>query len=250
MHSRTGVVAIIGSLAISSALLLGGCGGNSTAGATSAAASSAAVAAPASAAATSAGPVTATEWNPPRPSGVEDDLWASISADPAASIDTPEKLAKNCQGLKPLTPNDIDMMVEVAPESNAQEWTAFADYAYAYTTQLCVNAPEPAAVVYEAAGACDPFDYAYCITPDMDGLTILIQDPDQAFIDIAGVSVACEGTGMASTMSLAGPDGEFNFTGIYTLGNPGVAGDAVCTVTGNADGATVMTLNVRVLDPA
>ena len=30
----------------------------------------------------------------------------------------------------------------------------------------------------------------------------------------------------------------------------GVAGDAVCTVTGKADGATVMTLNVTVLDPA
>ena len=246
MHSRTGVVAIIGSLAISSALLLGGCGGNSSAETTSAAASS--VAEPAGAA--SGGDVAATEWNPPRPSGVEDDVWASMGADPAASLDTPEKLAKSCQGLNPPSPSDIDAIVAMAPGSNAQEWTAFGDYMYSYATQFCANAPEPAAVVYEAAGACDPFDYAYCITPDMDGLTILIQDPDQAFIDIAGVSVACEGTGMASTMSLAGPDGEFNFTGIYTLGNPGVAGDAVCTVTGNADGATVMTLNVRVLDPA
>ena len=246
MHSRTGVVAIIGSLAISSALLLAGCGGNSTTATTS----SAAVAAAASAAATSAGPVAATEWNPPRPTGVEDDFWASISADPAASIDTPEKLAKTCQGLKPATPNDIDMMVLAAPESNAQEWTAVYDYYYAYLTPLCVNAPEPAAVVYEAAGACDPEAYAYCITPDMDGQTIEIQNPNQAFIDIAGVSVDCEGTGYAQTMAVAGPDDDWSFTAITTMGNPGVAGDAVCTVTGIADDATVMTLNVTVLDPA
>jgi len=259
MHSRTGAVAIIGSLAISSALLLAGCGGNSTAeatsaaassAATSAAASSAAVAAAASAAAASAGPVAATEWNPPRPTGVPDDLWASISADPAASIDTPEKLAKSCQGLKPTTPNDIEMFVELAPGSNAQDWTAVFDYAYAYYTQLCVNAPEPAAVVYEAAGACDPEAYTYCITPDMDGQTIEIQNPDNAFIDIAGVSVDCEGTGMASTMAVAGPNDDFSFYSIYAMENQGVAGDAVCTVTGNADDATVMTLNVTVLDPA
>ena len=246
MHSRTGAVAIIGSLAISSALLLGGCGGNSTTAATS----SAAAAAAASSGAMSAGPVASTEWNPPRPSGVEDDVWASMGADPAASLDTPEELAKSCQGLKPPRPSDIDALVAIAPKSNAQEWTAYGDYMYAYATQFCANAPDPEPVVYEAAGACDLEAYAYCITPDMDGQTIEIQDPDQAFIDIAGVSVACEGTGMASTMSLAGPDGDFSFTGIYTMGNPGVAGDAVCTVTGNADGATVMTLNVTVLDPA
>jgi hypothetical protein len=173
-----------------------------------------------------------------------------MSADPAPSIDTPEKLAKACQGLKPLTPNDIDMMVLAAPASNAQEWTAFYDYAYAYLTPLCVNAPEPAAVVYEAAGACDLEEYTYCITPDMDGQTIELQGENRAFIDIAGVSVDCEGTGYAKTMAVAGPDDDWSFEAIYTVAQPGVAGDAVCTVTGIADDATVMTLNVTVLDPA
>ena len=252
MHSRTSAVAIFGSLAISGALLLAGCGGSSTATTPSAGAASSA-ADPAVAA--SAAPSVGTEWNPPRPSGLEDDLWASIATDPAASIDTPEKLAKDCPSLKPATATEIDMFVEMAPKSNAQEWTTYFDYFYAYATQLCANAPEssavePAAVVYEAAGACDPEAYAYCITPDMDGQTIEIQSPNQAFIDIAGVSVACEGAGMASTMAVAGPDDDFSFTGIYTMENQGVAGDAVCTVTGNADGATVMTLNVTVLDPA
>ncbi len=246
MHSRTGVVTIIGSLAISSALLLGGCGGSSTAGATSAAASSAAVAAAASAGATSAGTVTATDWNPPRPTGIPDANWADYGKDPATL--TPERLA--CNDNKPVTPEQVDSLVAMYVGSTAEEWTAYADYYLAFVTQLCVNAPEPAAVVYEAAGACDPEAYAYCITPDMDGQTIEIQNPNQAFIDIAGVDAECEGTGYAQTFAVAGPDDDFSFLAIGTMGNPGVAGDTVCTVTGNADGATVITLNVRVLDPA
>lgn len=262
MHSPTSTLAIIGSLALSGALFLAGCGGSSTATAPSAAATLA-VASPAAstfaiapsaaepAVAASGGPGAGTEWNPPRPSGLEDDFWASVAADPAAEVDTQEKLAKKCQSLTPATPSDIDMFVEAAPESNAQEWTAYTEYFYAYATQLCANAPEPVALVYEAAGACDPEAYAYCITPDMDGQTIEIQAPDAAaFIDIAGVSVACDGTGGAFTMAVPGPDEVFNFALVYAMEMQGVAGDAVCTVTGKADGATVMTLNVTVLDPA
>ena len=249
MHSRPRAVAIVGSLAISGALLLAGCGGGSTAAAPSAAAASAAsssVAEPAVAAST--GPGVGTEWNLPRPTGVPEDIWAEASVDPATLI--PEELAKLCKDLKPPSPNDLEMFVEIAPGSNVQEWTDFYDYAIAYTTPLCENAPAPAAVVYEAAGACDPEAYAYCITPDMDGQTIEIDAANSAFIDIAGVSVACEGTGMASTMAVAGPDDDFSFSSIYAMEMQGVAGDAVCTVTGQADGDAVMTLNVTVLDPA
>ena len=251
MHSRPRTVAIIGSLAISGALLLAGCGGGSTAAAPSAAAASAASSSAAEpAVAASTGPGVGTEWNPPRPTGVPEELWSSMSADPAAMMASPEDLAKGCKGLKPPTASDLGQFVEMAPGSNLQEWTDFYDYLIAYVTPLCASAPEPAAVVYEAAGACDPEAYAFCITPDMDGQTIEIDAANSAFIDIAGVSVACEGTGMASTMAVAGPDDDFSFTSIYTMDGQGVAGDAVCTVTGNADGAAVMTLNVTVLDPA
>ena len=261
MHSRTSAVAIIGSLAISSALLLGGCGGNSTAGATSAAASSAAVAAPASAAAvaaavaaaasaaaTSAGPVAATDWNPPRPTGISDADWARYGKDPATL--TPQQLEKSCSENKPATPEQVDSITDMYVGSTAEEWTAYADYYMAFYTQLCANTPEPAAVLYEAAGACDPEKYAYCITPDMDGQTIELQYPDLAFIDIAGVLVNCEGTGYAAMVGAAGLDGGYNWAAIGTNESQGLAGDTVCTVTGQADGATVMTLNVTVLDPA
>ena len=251
MHSRPRAVAIVGSLAISGALLLAGCGGGSTAAAPSSAAPSAAASTAADpAVAASTGPGVGTEWNPPRPTGVPEDLWATMAADPATMMTTPEELAKGCKGLKPPSPTDLEMFVELTPGSNAQEWTDFYDYAIAYTTPLCENAPAPAAVVYEAAGACDPEAYAYCITPDMDGQTIEIDAANSAFIDIAGVSVTCEGTGMASTMAVAGPDDDFSFSSIYAMEMQGVAGDAVCTVTGQADGDAVMTLNVTVLDPA
>ncbi|MUH45738.1 MAG: hypothetical protein F2793_04415, partial [Actinobacteria bacterium] len=100
MHSRPRTVAIIGSLAISGALLLAGCGGGSTAAAPSAAAASAASSSAAEpAVAASTGPGVGTEWNPPRPTGVPEELWSSMSADPAAMMASPEDLAKGCKGL-------------------------------------------------------------------------------------------------------------------------------------------------------
>ncbi len=121
MHSRTKAAGVIGSLAITATLLLAGCGGSSTADTPSAAAS----------------------WNPPRPTGISDAFWAdNYASDPAL---TPERLANACRLNKPLTPEEIESVVGVYPGSTAEEWTAYADYAFAYLTPLCANLPSGAA---------------------------------------------------------------------------------------------------------
>ena len=121
MHSRTKAAGVIGSLAITATLLLAGCGGSSTADTPSAAAS----------------------WNPPRPTGIPDANWADYGKDPATL--TPEQLANACSENKPVTPELIDTVVGIYPGSTAEEWTAYADYTFAYLTPLCANLPSGAA---------------------------------------------------------------------------------------------------------
>jgi hypothetical protein len=122
MHSRPKAAAVIGSLAITATLLLAGCGGSSTADTPSAAAT----------------------WNPPRPTGIPDANWADYGKDPATL--TPEQLANACsENKQPLTPELIDTVVGIHPGSTAEEWTAYADYVFAYLTPLCANLPSGAA---------------------------------------------------------------------------------------------------------
>lgn len=128
MRQRPKAAAVIGSLAITATLLLAGCGGNSTAAAPSAAA-----------------------WNPPRPTGVADDLWAELSKDPTAK--DPAVLAEACTTLAPMSASDIDAFVAGVVGSTPEEWKAYGDYVFAYLTPLCASLPAGAAATEPSAEA-------------------------------------------------------------------------------------------------
>ena len=107
------VKAVLGSAAVCGVLLLAGCGGSGSATA-------------------DAG------WNPPRPTGVPDEKWASV-VDPASLSD--EDLAGGyCQMVKP-APVEVDAKALEYPGATAQEFNAYYDYVIAYVAPLCVDLP-------------------------------------------------------------------------------------------------------------
>ena len=107
------VKAVLGSVAICGVLLLAGCGGSGNATA-------------------DAG------WNPPRPTGVPDEKWASV-VDPASLSD--EDLAGGyCQMVKP-APVEVDAKALEYPGATAQEFNAYYDYVIAYVAPLCDALP-------------------------------------------------------------------------------------------------------------
>ena len=109
------VKAVLGSVAVCGVLLLAGCGGSSSATADSG-------------------------WNPPRPTGVPDDKWATVvDADPAALPD--QDLAGGyCQAVQP-APDEIDAKAQEYPGATAGEVSAFYEYVLAYVAPLCDALP-------------------------------------------------------------------------------------------------------------
>ena len=109
------VKAVLGSVAVCGVLLLAGCGGSSSATADSG-------------------------WNPPRPTGVPDDKWATVvDADPAALPD--QDLAGGyCQAVKP-EPAEVDAKALEYPGASAEEFNMFYDYVLAYVAPLCAALP-------------------------------------------------------------------------------------------------------------
>ena len=109
------VKAVLGSVAVCGVLLLAGCGGSSAATADSG-------------------------WNPPRPTGVPDDKWATVvDADPAALPD--QDLAGGyCQAVKP-EPAEVDAKALEYPGASAEEFNMFYDYVLAYVAPLCAALP-------------------------------------------------------------------------------------------------------------
>ncbi len=107
------VKAVLGSVAVCGVLLLAGCGGSTSATA-------------------DAG------WNPPRPSGVPDDKWASV-VDPA-SLPVEELAAGYCQVVKP-APAEVDAKALEYPGATAEEFNAYYDYVIEYVAPLCVDLP-------------------------------------------------------------------------------------------------------------
>ena len=107
------VKAVLGSVAVCGVLLLAGCGGSSSA-------------------------TAEAVWNPPRPTGVPDEKWASV-VDPASLPD--EDLAGGyCQMVKP-APVEVDAKALEYPGATAQEFNAYYDYVIAYVAPLCVDLP-------------------------------------------------------------------------------------------------------------
>ena len=105
--------AALGSAAVCGLLLLAGCGGSSSAEA---------------------------GWNPPRPTGVPDEKWATVvDADPAALPD--QDLAGGyCQAVKP-EPAEVDAKALEYPGASAEEFNMFYDYVLAYVAPLCAALP-------------------------------------------------------------------------------------------------------------
>ena len=109
------VKAVLGSMAVCGLLLLAGCGGSSAATADSG-------------------------WNPPRPTGVPDDKWATVvDADPAALPDR-DLAGGYCQAVKP-APDEIDAKAQEYPGATAGEVSAFYEYVLAYVAPLCDALP-------------------------------------------------------------------------------------------------------------
>ena len=107
------VRAVVGSLAVCGALLLAGCSGSS-------------------------GSSADAGWNPPRPSGVPDEKWASV-VDPA-SLPVEELAGGYCQVVKP-APAEVDAKALEYPGATAEEFNAYYDYVIAYVAPLCVDLP-------------------------------------------------------------------------------------------------------------
>ena len=109
------VRAVVGSLAVCGALVLAGCSGSS-------------------------GSSADAGWNPPRPTGVPDEKWATVvDADPAALPD--QDLAGGyCQAVKP-EPAEVDAKALEYPGASAEEFNMFYDYVLAYVAPLCAALP-------------------------------------------------------------------------------------------------------------
>jgi len=111
--------AVVGSAAVCGVLLLAGCGSGTVASAPTAAAKDA-------------------EWNPPRPTGVPDEEWATV-VDPA-SLPVEDLAGGFCQVVKP-TPAEVEANVTQYPGSTVEELNAYYDYVIAYVAPLCADLP-------------------------------------------------------------------------------------------------------------
>ncbi len=105
------VRAVVGSLAVCGALLLAGCSASS-------------------------GSSADAGWNPPRPTGVPDEKWATV-VDPA-SLPVEELAAGSCQVVKP-APAEVDAKALEYPGATVEEFNAYYDYVVAYVAPLCAD---------------------------------------------------------------------------------------------------------------
>ena len=114
--------AVLGSVALCGVLVLAGCG-SGTASSEQTMATSA-----------EAG------WNPPRPTGVADEKWATV-VDGDPSLLPVEDLADGyCRAVKP-EPADVDAKALEYPGASAEEFNAYYDYVISYVAPLCADLP-------------------------------------------------------------------------------------------------------------
>jgi hypothetical protein len=115
MAMGVNVKVAFGLAAVCGVLLLSGCGGSSSATA-------------------SAG------WNPPRPSGVPDDKWASVSDVDPASLPVEDLSRGYCHAVKP-SATEVDAKTKEYPGATVEELNAYYDYVFAYVAPLCAGLP-------------------------------------------------------------------------------------------------------------
>jgi len=122
MDMATRVKAVLGSVAVCGVLLLAGCSSGTTVSASSVAASA------------DAG------WNPPRPTGVPDEKWATVVEGDPAALPVEELAGGYCQAVKP-EPAEVDAKVQEYPGATVEEFNAYYDYVIAYVAPLCADLP-------------------------------------------------------------------------------------------------------------
>ena len=79
-------------------------------------------------------------WNPPRPTGVADEKWATVIDGEPASLPVEELAAGYCQAVKP-EPAEVDAKALEYPGASAEEFNMFYDYVLAYVAPLCAALP-------------------------------------------------------------------------------------------------------------
>ncbi len=109
------VKAVLGSVAACGVLLLAGCGGSSSA-------------------------TTDSGWNPPRPSGVPDEKWATVVEGDPAALPVEELAGGYCQAVKPESA-EVDAKVQEYPGATVEEFNDFYDYLLTYVAPLCADLP-------------------------------------------------------------------------------------------------------------
>ena len=200
-RARNTGMAILGAGALASALLLGGCGGGSSADSS----------APASAEVVSSESVSA---EPPRPSGLSDDDWAAMvtkigNADTMlaqAQAKTPDELAAACQQPTP-TDEELQSGAEQSateyPGSTAEEWMAVFDWQRVQVQivldQVCVDVPAEGASAQPDDMASDPAVVASDFdpprpngVPDSDWAAYLTTWDANGFMDDADDEILAE----------------------------------------------------------
>ena len=98
------VKTVLGSAAVCGVLLLAGCGGTSSAEA---------------------------GWNPPRPTGVPDEKWATVVDGDPALLPGEDLAGGYCQAVKP-EPAEVDAKALEYRGATVEEFNAFYDYVIAY----------------------------------------------------------------------------------------------------------------------
>ena len=105
------VKTVLGSAAVCGVLLLAGCGGTSSAEA---------------------------GWNPPRPTGVPDEKWATVVDGDPALLPGEDLAGGYCQAVKP-EPAEVDAKALEYRGATVEEFNAFYDYVIAYVAPLCAD---------------------------------------------------------------------------------------------------------------
>jgi hypothetical protein len=116
------VKAVLGSVAVCGVLLLAGCGSGTASSEQTMATSAEAV------------------WNPPRPTGVADEKWATVIDGDPASLPVEELAAGYCQAVKP-EPAEVDAKALEYPGASAEEFNMYYNYVLAYGAPLCAVLP-------------------------------------------------------------------------------------------------------------
>lgn len=79
-------------------------------------------------------------WNPPRPTGVADEKWATVIDGDPTSLPVDILADGYRQAVKP-EPAEVDAKALEYPGATAEEFNAYYDYVISYVAPLCADLP-------------------------------------------------------------------------------------------------------------